>query len=150
MNDAVYYWHPASGEVTHISPSWPESARTAQAALLTAHGYLRVIDYQHLKTQMPFARVSESFRACGDDTAEQIITETPRPIKLNRDKILRHPVIVRNLQVLMDSLTADQELATWWSTDMRYLRGSPVAKKAMAAFDLTQEQMEKIVLECKD
>lgn len=148
MNEPKYFWHPERNNLLTISGAWPDEARKAQETLLRANGFLFVANYKPPKSQMPFARVTEKFTANDDGTATQEIVEEPRAIKLSQEKLLRHPDIAVHLQGLITAISTDTDLSDWWANDMRYLRGSTVAKKAMAAFDMSQDEMEKIVREC--
>lgn len=148
MSKTMGFWNPSKQQVAVIPAAWDETVRAKQRELLIAQGYLPVDNYRVPRSQMPFAFVSEHFEVV-DGAVEQAIVETPRKVRLSQDKLLRHPAIRARLDHLMELLSGDADLANWWANDMCYLRGSPVAKKAMSVFDLSQEQMEKIVLECK-
>lgn len=148
-NKTLYYWHPTSKTVSKVPGTWAEDIRAAQINLLTGQGFLPVPDYKPLRTQMPFARVYERFWISDDEkSAVQEIVEEPRPVRLSREKLVAHPAIQSALRTMADALTSDAELASWWTGEAVYLRGSPVAERAMSVFVMTQEQMEKIVLEC--
>lgn len=148
MSKTMGFWNPSKQQVAVIPAAWDETVRAKQRELLIAQGYLPVDNYRVPRSQMPFAFVSEHFEVV-DGTVVQTICETPRKVRLSQDKLLRNQAIRARLDHLMGLLSGDSDLANWWANDMCYLRGSPVAKKAMSVFDLTQEQMEKIVLECK-
>lgn len=147
MSKTMGFWNPSKQQVAVIPAVWDETVRAKQRELLIAQGYLQVDNYRVPRSQMPFAFVSEHFEVV-DGAVEQTIVETPRKVRLSQDKLLRHPAIRARLDHLMGLLSGDSDLANWWANDMCYLRGSPVAKKAMAAFDLSQDEMEKIVREC--
>ena len=148
MNEPKYFWHPERNNLLTISGAWPEDARKAQETLLRSKGFLLVANYKPPKSQMPFARVTERFTANDDGTATQEIVEDPRAIKLSQEKLLRHPDIVVHLQGLITAISTDADLSDWWANDMRYLRGSAMARKAMSIFGFSQETMEQIALEC--
>ena len=83
------------------------------------------------------------------EVSRQVLEETPLPVKLSQDKLLGHPAVQHRLNELMAGIANDPLLFGWWANDMRYLRGSDMAAHAMEVLSLTQEQMEKLVLECK-
>lgn len=145
-----FYYNADSGNLVKIPGSWEKAVRAAQKELLLAQGYLPVPGYEPPVTQLPFALVSESFSVQANGTVFCTRTEKPLPIKLSQSKLLRNPIVHAKMDELMSALTADSDLSAWWASDMRYLRGSPVAAKAMAAFGLTREQMEQIVLSCRE
>lgn len=149
IDQTEYFYSEAAHKVSSIPGSWGESVRAAQRELLLAQGFLPIRDYSPPKSQLPFALVEDAFTHQADGTFLCTRTERAMPIRLSQDKLLRHPTIQARLDDLMASLTADAALADWWAHDMRYLRGSPVAQKAMAAFGLTQVEMEQIVLACR-
>ena len=144
-----YYYNADLGKVAKVPGSWEAGIRAAHTEMLLAQGYGLVPNYRQPVSQMPFAVVEESFEPGEDGTWTQVLVEKPLPVKLSQDKLLRHPAIQARLDDLMGSLAGDAELSYWWTSDLRYLRGSPVAQKAMAAFGLTQVEMEQIVLACR-
>lgn len=147
MSKTIGFWNPSLQKVAVIPAAWDETFRLKQREILMKQGYLPVDNYRVPRSQMPFAFVSDHFEIV-DGTVVQTICETPRKVRLSQDKLLRHPAVRSRIEHLMASLSSDEELIDWWANDMCYLRGSPVAKKAMAAFDLSQDEMEKIVREC--
>lgn len=144
-----YFYNASSGKVAKIPASWDEAVRAAQEELLLSQGYGPVRDYEPPRSRMPFATVEEVFSANGDGTYTQTLSETPLPVKLSQEKLLRHPAIQTRLDDLMGSLAGDAELSYWWTSDLRYLRGSPMAQRAMQVFGMTQDQIEQIVLACR-
>lgn len=148
MNKELVYWHPETGKVSHVPAGWDETLRIRHQSLLAQQGYLPVLNYKEPRTQMPFAYVTEKFEAV-DGGARQTIVETPRKVRVSQEKLLRHPAIQARLGDLMEALVADAQLSYWWTSDLCYLRGSPMALRAMAVFGMTQEQMEQIVLACR-
>ena len=149
MTKTTYFYNPQTKTLSKVSGVWPEEVRRTQTEMLSGRGFGEVVGYEPPKSQMPFAIVSERFEDAGDGTFRQVLEETPLPVKLSQDKLLGHPAVQNRLGDLMAGIANDSLLSGWWANDMRYLRGSDMAARAMEVLGLTQEQMEKIVLECK-
>lgn len=149
MTKTTYFYNPETKTLSKVSGTWPEEVRRTQTEMLAGSGFGEVVGYEPPKSQMPFAIVSERFEAVGDGTFRQVLEETPLPVKLSQDKLLGHPAVQHRLNELMAGIANDPLLSGWWANDMRYLRGSDMAARAMEVLGLTQEQMEKLVLDCK-
>ena len=149
IQKTLYYYHPTLNRLVTIPGTWPSNVREAQVALLCSQGYGEVINFVPPRSQMPFAVVESSYVPNGDGSFSQQLTSRSLPIRLSQDKLLRHPAIQSRLGDLMDSLAGDPDLASWWLSDTRYLRGSEMASRAMEVFGLSQQEMEQIVLACR-
>ena len=148
MTKTTYFYNPQTKTLSKVSGVWPEDVRRTQTDMLIGSGFGEVIGYEPPKSQMPFAIVSERFEDNGNGTYRQVLDETPLPVKLSQDKLLGHPAVQHRLNELMAGIANDPLLSDWWNNDLRYLRGSPMAERAMRIFGMTQEQIEKIVMEC--
>lgn len=71
------------------------------------------------------------------------------PVRLSQEKLLAHPAIAPRLAELAPSVAGDAELAAWWSGNLTYVRGSAMALKAMAVLGISQDELERVVLECR-
>lgn len=149
MTKTTYFYNPETKTLSKVSGTWPEEVRRTQTEMLAGSGFGEVVGYEPPRSQMPFAIVSERFEDSGGGTFRQVLEETPLPVKLSQDKLLGHPAVQHRLNELMAGIANDPLLFGWWANDMRYLRGSDMAARAMEVLGLTQEQMEKLVLECK-
>ncbi|MGN0843668.1 MAG: hypothetical protein ACI4QT_00435 [Kiritimatiellia bacterium] len=125
--------------------------RTAQTALLTAQGFKPVSNMtDEVKNDIPFAIRKPVFRLSEDgESFTMNVQERCLSVRLSQEKLVAHEAIAGKLPTLMSALQADAELQAWWCNSMNYVRHSSVAQKAMEAFGLTQEEMERIALECK-
>lgn len=71
------------------------------------------------------------------------------PVRLSQEKLLAHPMIAPRLAGLAPAVAGDAELASWWSGNLTYVRGSAMALKAMAVLGVSQDELERVVLECR-
>lgn len=143
-----YYYNKTVASLVRIPSDWPDAAKTAQRTLLTGKGYKPVDMTGAKEDDLPFVRYHYDYKDDGDKyTVESVPIN--RYVALSQDKLVRNQHIQSRMEDLMAALSGDSVLSSWWANDMRYLRGSPVAEKAMAVFGLTQEQMEQIVLACR-
>lgn len=145
-----FWYHGGSGTVRNVMAGWPPELRSAQRSILQAAGFQKVVNYARPKSQMPFAILTPVYTANDDDTYSVTWTEQPLYVKLSQRKLMEHPVVQPQLPLLTQTLSGSPQLTEWWIHDMRYLRGSDLARVAMAAFGMTQAQIEKIVLECRE
>ena len=137
-------------KLVKVPEDWSEEMRAAQIELLTAQDFRPVVNMEdEVANDIPFALRKPVFRLNEAGTAYTVtIRERYLPVHLSQEKLVAHEAIASKLPALMCALQADAELQAWWGNNMNYVRESAVAKKAMAAFGLSQEAMEKIALEC--
>ena len=149
MIEKSRYFYNASNETIRCVPgSWPDAMRASQIKFLTACGYAEIVDYDPPKSQMPIAMVRDRIERVEDGAYHQIVDVTPLPVKLSQEKLLAHPAIAPRITELMESIGSDAQLTDWWCNDLRYLRGSDMAQRAMALFGMDQNQIEQVVKEC--
>ena len=147
-SDSEYYYNKALASLVRIPFDWPDVAKTAQRTLLTGKGFKPVDMTGAKEDDLPFVRYHYDYKDDGDKyTVESIPVNLY--VALSQDKLVRNQHIQSRMEDLMAALSGDSELSFWWANDMRYLRGSPVAEKAMTVFGLTQEDLEQIVKECR-
>lgn len=139
-------------KLAKVPEEWSEEMKAAQIALLTAQGFKPVANMEEEVTNdIPFA-LRKSIYTLKDDgsTYYMAVQERCLPVRLSQEKLVAHEAIAEKLPTLMGALQSDAELQSWWCNSMNYVRESSVAQRAMAAFGLTQEEMEKIALECME
>ena len=134
-----------------IPDDWTETVKSAQKQLLESQGFKPVSNMtEDVKNDFPFAIRVPTFSLNEDGTSyTMLVKEQYLPVHLSQEKLLRQEAIASKLDELMEALTADDDLKDWWCNSMNYVRHSGVAKKAAAAFGLTEEQMEQIVKACR-
>lgn len=141
-----YFMHPATHKLS-LEESGDENER-----ILRSKGYVKVSGYEEAREEIKktsmFSRKVLGFRP-KDDALEAYVTESPVSILLSRDKILANPIIQSALSTMFDSLASDPALVEWWSKKPTYVRGSPLAQKAMQLFHLSQSQLELLVISCR-
>ena len=139
-------------KLVKVPGEWTEEMQNAQIALLVSQGFKPVTNMtEEVTNDIPFALRKPVFTISYDGESYTMnVQERLLPVRLSQEKLVANEVIAEKLPTLMGALQADEELRNWWCTSMEYLRYSPVAHKAMAAFGMTQEEMEKIALECME
>lgn len=120
--------------------------------LATAQGFKPITNYTHFNPyeDRPFAIKSVEYTL--DETGEsytQTITETPLRVQLDRGKLLHHELVISILTEASTALQSSPALADWWANDASYLRGSPMAQAAIAAFGLAEHELEMIARDCQ-
>lgn len=137
-------------KLAKVPSEWSEEMQNAQISLLTEQGFKPVENMEEEVTNdIPFAIRKPIFTITDDHSAYYMaVHERCLPVRLSQEKLVAHEAIAAKLPTLMSALHADAELQSWWCNSMNYVRDSSVAQKAMEAFGLTQEEMEKIALEC--
>ena len=84
----------------------------------------------------------------GDEIVQSWRT-IPVIIPLDRTK-LSTKLTELGLAALLNQWTQqDLSIATWWFSEMCYLKGSPMAEKIKTALSLTDEQLDAIVSDCR-
>lgn len=147
---AEYFYNKTSKKIVSIPDEWSAELKQAQRQMLLSNTFKPVVGTIE-KTELPFDVVHMSFAESEDGESFLAIASHKYPkLRMSQEKLLAHPDIVPRIQNLMEVLQADSLLVDWWLNDMTYMRNSPVAMKAMEAFGLTQNQMEQIVLGCRE
>ena len=137
-------------KLVHVPTEWNETMQSAQIAMLQSQGFKPVSNMtEEVFNDIPFALRKPIFKLSEDkESYTMTVNERILPVHLSQEKLVANEVISSKLETLMSALQADKELQEWWCSSMNYVRGSLVAQKAMSAFGMTQEEMEKIALDC--
>jgi hypothetical protein len=137
-------------KLAHVPEEWSEEMQAAQIAMLQSQGFKPVSNMtEEVFNDIPFALRKPVFKLSEDkESYTMTVNERLLPVRLSQEKLVANEFIASKLETLMGALQADKELQEWWCNSMNYVRGSSVAQKAMIAFGLSQEEMEKIALEC--
>ena len=139
-------------KLAHVPEEWNETMQSAQIAMLQSQGFKPVSNMtEEVFNDIPFALRKPVFKLSEDkESYTMTVNERLLPVRLSQEKLVANEFIASKLETLMGALQADKELQEWWCNSMNYVRGSSVAQKAMVAFGLSQEEMEKIALECRE
>lgn len=139
-------------KLVKVPCEWTEEMQSAQIALLVSQGFKPVTNMtEEVTNDIPFALRKPVFTISDDGESYTMnVQERLLPVRLSQEKLVANESIAEKLPTLMGALQADDELRNWWCNSMNYVRHSSVAHKAMVAFGLTQDQIEKIALECME
>lgn len=149
------YYKPAPnnmgpGATLAVTDDMIQEVADAQRAMAAAQGYLPVTNYTPAPELPGFFGLYQPTYARTNDGEGYLITWTfrARPVRLSQAKILADEAIAPLLPTLAPALAQDEQLAKWWTSNMTYLRGSPMAARAMEVLNVTQEQLEAIARRC--
>ena len=139
-------------KLVKVPGEWTDEMQSAQIALLVSQGFKPVSDMtEEVTNDIPFAFRKPVFTLSDDkESYTMTVNERPLPVRLSQEKLVANEFIASKLETLMGALQADTELQEWWCNSMNYIRGSSVAQKAMIAFGLSQDEMEKIASNCRE
>lgn len=146
-----YFYKNGAKEAVAIPDDWSEAAKALQLKLLQENGFKPVTGMPTEKSVLPFDLVRVVFEPSDDGESFQAKAEHRYlKVSVSQKKLLAHPALAERVPQLMEKLQGDPELVNWWVNSMTYVRGSAVARKAMQAFGLTQDELEGIVLRCRE
>lgn len=150
------YYKPSAtfGTRVVIPDNATEEVVNAQRKMAADLGLLPVRNYTKRPAHDFFTYPPvERFEVVKDDIGNDIaynhswVTKA-RIIRLSQEKILADTEIAPLLPKLSAAVANNATLANWWTSNLSYLRGSPVARLAMETLGLTQEQLESLAKRC--
>ena len=146
MSDTLYFYLPGSKTVREIPGYWPDDRRAMQISLLEAGGAKPVLEYEVPKSEMPFARLEPEFLDRGS-FVEVKWAQVPNRLHLSHEKLLARPEVAGRLSDLYEAAAGNEALRDWWTCDDPvYVRGSSLAIAIQEMLDMTQQQLEALVL----
>lgn len=122
-------------------------AASAQASVLEAQGYKRVVEYDPRPEDTQFLVWSAEYEDSGSVVTESFWS-SPTIIHLDREKLLDLFSKTGKLEAAIEYFGTDSAAQSWWADNMTYVEGSPMALAAMAALGLSLEEVHEIVRRC--
>lgn len=142
-------WEPRRGLMTmSVDPSWDEGVRTNQLAIAVANGYLPLeivgenLEDDFVRSVKKVTREDDVFRL------EWI--QFPKVIRLDRTKLVNYFVASGAIEAVTGLVLTNEQFADWYANKMTYVRGSADAVAFSLLLGLTQDQLEALVLQCRE
>lgn len=142
-------------QISEISETWDESIKAFQIKALTEAGYLPCEEVGEVSQHSMFGGDVVKFEEITNENGNIVSFKlkhefAPRTLKLSQKKLIEHPALKEKIPFLMQIIDQDEILKDWWINNLKYIRGSAVAKKAIEAFGFTETELEAIVVQCID
>lgn len=137
-----------------ITDEMSDDVKLIQRSMANAGNLLPVSGYTTQPALSPFGVYHEKLLPVTDQQGTVVSYAhswefRPLRIRVSQEKLLADPALAPLLNQLSAEFTSDPDLIDWWTRDPVYVRGSALATKAMKLLNVTQEQLETIVLRCR-
>lgn len=138
-------------DIVEVSDDLNDVVKAAYLKIIADGGYLPIVEAGEKTENSQFVWYTESIEFDKDNNVyKSIWTPVFLEILISPTKLMTHPAIVQNMEAISELFKNDPKLSSWLLEKCTYIRGSEMAKYACDALNMTEEQMEAIVLDCID